>query len=214
MDRFRRDKSKLDRAMVDLNRAIKKLDRSTGANKTLQMSDVRERLDFNKGLLEDLNMQVRALPNRDVLSSDLRRHQFNLSEIEKSVSNMGGTSYGRSRTPEDREQLMRNDILKGRDRVNETGRLLNESVQIGLQSEEIGTAALDQLYTDREKLDNAEGVLDDVDNDINRARKKISIMGRRAITSNIILAFIILILISAICVIIFFKWIYPSIKHK
>eukprot|EP01125_Pyxidicula_operculata_P009632 TRINITY_DN3161_c1_g1_i1.p1 TRINITY_DN3161_c1_g1~~TRINITY_DN3161_c1_g1_i1.p1 ORF type:complete len:172 (-),score=38.58 TRINITY_DN3161_c1_g1_i1:111-626(-) len=109
------------------------------------------------------------------------------------------------------ESDQRKRILVGNQVLDNTSKHLSQTVQLAAETEEIGMVTIGRLKSDREKMEAANEELDEMDDNITKARKIITTMGRRVITNNLILGFIILLLVGAIGAVVYFKWVGPII---
>jgi len=106
----------------------------------------------------------------------------------------------------------RNQILSGQQVLEDSNERLLNSHRIAIETEAIGGEVLGDLYVQRQQLEKARDGLGTIDDNMTRSRKILSSMTRRIATNKLILAFIIVALFAANCLIIYFKWIRKLVQ--
>jgi len=106
-----------------------------------------------------------------------------------------------------REIDQRTHLLAGTEKVDQTGERLQSAHRIAIETEQIGASALQNLGSQRQTLESARDNLHGINDKVTQSRTILSAMGRRVITNKLILLFIIVLLLVAIGLIAYFKWI-------
>ncbi|OWZ13716.1 hypothetical protein PHMEG_00012914 [Phytophthora megakarya] len=97
------------------------------------------------------------------------------------------------------------------DRVDRTGRHLDEAQRTLAHTEAIAENVANNLMQQRNQLEHTELTVAQAQDDTDEAKSHIRRMACKAFTSRLLLAFIILVLVVAIILVSYFKW-YPKDK--
>lgn len=101
----------------------------------------------------------------------------------------------------------RQRLLDQTARVNASGDRIRQSRQTLAETEELGSEILGNLHRQRETIVHARDTLYEADDNIGTSRKVLVAMARRALTNKVIMGGVILVLIAAICLIVYYKFI-------
>ncbi|NP_001130596.1 Vesicle transport v-SNARE 13 [Zea mays] len=102
----------------------------------------------------------------------------------------------------------RSRLLRATERQNQTTDRLRDSHRTMLETEELGVSILHDLSQQRQSLLHAHDVLDEVDNNVGKSRRTIGGMMRRMDRNKWIIGLIIAVLVLAILVILYFKFVH------
>jgi len=100
----------------------------------------------------------------------------------------------------------RERLLSQTERLERTKTDLNSAIQTANQTVEVGIEVMANLDEQKGKMTGILGRLGHVNENLGRAKKIMTTMGRRVVTNKLIMAMIILVLLLAICLIIYFKF--------
>ncbi|KAL7720530.1 t-SNARE coiled-coil-like proteiny domain-containing protein [Entamoeba marina] len=89
--------------------------------------------------------------------------------------------------------------------------MLDEALSIGYDNEQIGVETHQILVEGREKLTGVNETLDNIDSNVDVADSKLRRMTFRLVTDKFVQIGIIVLLVLAIMLVIFLKWILPLI---
>lgn len=103
-------------------------------------------------------------------------------------------------------------MLEDRARLLGTSDLLEETNRSASEFHRMAYETMDELKRNREQLEKVDKNLDVIEEKTGMAQRVLSAMRRRVITNKLVLIFIILVLIAANILIIYFKWIRKSNK--
>jgi len=201
-----------------ITRQIQQIPNLTGEQKKSVLYSAEKNLDEAKQILQHMDLEIRSTPSasaKNQLSSKLRGYDTDLNKIQKDLKN------ARSAGPKDgaRSQLFeggsnedysskssdqRERLLAGNEKLNDSSAKLKRAQQTSLATEEVGASILNNLYGQRDTLNRTRDNLKAADDNVSRSRRIINIMGRRVSTNKLILAFIILILLGAIGLVLYF----------
>jgi len=102
---------------------------------------------------------------------------------------------------------VRSQILVGTQTLDESSERLVNTHRIAVETETIGENVLGEMNTQKQTLERARDNLSTIDDNVTKGRRILSSMSRRIATNKLILAFIILILLAANGLVIYFKWV-------
>lgn len=105
-------------------------------------------------------------------------------------------------TPNDQ----RNGLLNGNQILAETGDLLDDTLKVGLETEQIGGSTLNTLKEQRKQIQNIDSGVNDVDQNLNKANAILTTMDRRRLCMKCIMIVMIIVLIIAIIAVIGVKF--------
>lgn len=99
----------------------------------------------------------------------------------------------------------RERLLMSTDRLNQSSDRIKESRKTMLETEELGVSILEDLHQQRQSLLNANNTLHGVDENIGKSRKILTAMSRRMSRNKWIIGCIIVVLLIAIALVLYFK---------
>jgi len=106
-----------------------------------------------------------------------------------------------------KEVDQRRKLIENTGRVDESTQRLMNAHRIAIETEDIGASVVNELSSQKQTLLRTRDNLNLIDENMTRSRRILSAMSRRIITNNFILVGIILILLLAIILVSYFKWI-------
>jgi len=165
-----------------------------------------------------MDLEIRSTPSastKNQLNSKLKGYESDLTRIQrdfKSARSALAKDGGRgqlfegasnddysSKSTDQRERL-----LAGNEKLNDSSTKLKRAQQTAVETEDIGAGILNNLYGQRDTLNRTRDNLKAADDNLSRSRRLINVMGRRVSTNKLILAFIILVLLGAIGLVLYF----------
>lgn len=198
----------------DLHKAIEsliqtKLPRAQGESRKQLVSDINRRLDAAKMAINDMQREVDKAPNnlRPRLNPKLRACQSDLSTLKRLLENecsreqlMSG-GRGSSAPPDNRTKILRNTAA-----VDRTSAAIMRTEGLAAETEDIGNEITVELGQQREQLYRTRGMLDETDNALDKSRKHILNMARRAMTNKILLIVIIIVELGILGLCLYWKF--------
>jgi len=213
------DFSELERSLeTQISSVRKKIDLALYMNeeqRIKQKSTIEK--DMGKLTTTFITMQqtARNQPDASVLMIRVTRYRHEITELERDVSRVVPASAKKiEETFEAKKIDQRSRLLDGYDRIEATSNTLNETNAIAKETEQIGEGTLSELARHRHIIESGASEIDQIDNHVDRIRGVLGSMARRLITDKFILAFIIVLLVSAIAFVIGWKWIRPFVEKK
>jgi len=177
----------------------------TGKNKHQLVKEIDAEFDTAQDTIDQMSMVAKSTYGGQALTTKVNNFLEQMAKLRKETERFGKTSALHDK--------QRGQIMAGKAVVDQSSQRLNDTHRIALETEEIGSGALNRLVTDREKVVGALEEMEVVDGKVERTRTILTSMGRGIVTNKIILVFIILILIAAIGIITYVKWIAPLIIY-
>lgn len=203
------------RLIDEANRKIKSLGNLGGEKRKSESNEIDRILDDAKAILRKMGAAARNTPSkRSEYQMRIRRYDGEVSKLERAllmaVPNAGAETHGL----DEAEARQRNKLINGMNTIDKSSEALRRTERTGLETEEIGAAVLTDLHGQREKLENANNNLSNVDDNMNSAKKKLIALSLKIAGDKIILGVIIAVQCLTIFLIVFFKWLYPLIPKS
>jgi len=166
-----------------------------------------------------MDLEARSLPLgvKSPLLAKLREYKADLTKLKREVKQAYSSTEDEAMRVEllSRAELgegnsssasaQRDALLSATQRVRATGERITQGRQTLLETEELGVSILQDLHRQRETIVGARENLHDADDAVGRARKVLTSMSRRAVQNKLIMVGIIVMLIAAICVVLYLK---------
>ncbi|XP_033230432.1 vesicle transport through interaction with t-SNAREs homolog 1A [Belonocnema kinseyi] len=199
---------------ADITAKIGRISVLNGSEKRPFIQDVDRELEEAQELLEQMELEVRGVSGagRDRLRGRVESHRAELKRLtqefetakkpKSEIVDLGlEESWNNGITEEQRKRL-----LDASERVDRTGRTLQNGYRMVLETEEIGTQVLKDLHDQRETIQRSRGRLRDTDAELGRGSRLLSGMILRALQQRLILAVVTLVLISMGCFVIYYSF--------
>jgi len=209
MEAFLRYKDHFDNQANTINRKIGKIPDLVGEARKEAIREVDKLIIDAEGYISEMDLMKGRIPAQAARCDKIIRDSWALiTKMKRELARATTESPAYQRSPWESDTKsdagsMYSETLKMRE---ESSARLNNALRYGKQSEEIGEATLDELYTQRETLVRAKSTLDDIDSNMSRSRRIVLTMQRRVATNKLILVLIIIILMASIAIIIYFRW--------
>ncbi|KAL7094706.1 hypothetical protein ACP275_11G120300 [Erythranthe tilingii] len=190
-----------------------------GEQKKQKLSDIKNGLDQAEALIRKMDIEARGLqPNiRAVLLAKLREYKSDLNNLKSEIKRVETTNLNQAARDELLESGMADSLsvsANQKDRLKmSTGRLntssnrIRDSRKVMLETEELGVSLLHDLHQQRQSLLHTNNTMDGVDENIGKSRRIITNISRRMDRNKWVIGAIITVLIIAIFVVLYFKFI-------
>ncbi|CAA6662815.1 unnamed protein product [Spirodela intermedia] len=200
-----------------------------GEQKRQEVSGIKSGLEEAEELIRKMDLEARTLQAnmKAMLLAKLKEYKFDLNHLKNKVKTITSPNANQS----SREALLESGMAdtltvcliadsfiaqlsfadqKGRllvstERLNQSGERINEGRRMMLESEELGVSILQDLHQQRQSLLHAHNTLHGVDDNIGKGRKILTAMSRRINRNKWIIGSVILCLVIAIIIILYFK---------
>lgn len=199
---------------ADITAKISRIIISSGSEKRALVQDVDRQIEEAQELLEQMELEVRGMSGvvRDRLRGRVESHRVELKRLtqdffsakkpkDESVDLGGEETWDNSVTEDQRRRL-----LDASDRIDSTGRTLQNGYRMILETEEIGSQVLKDLSDQRETIQRSRGRLRETDAELGRGSRLLTSMIVRALQQRIVLALVALVLIIVACFVIYYSF--------
>ncbi|OIW12465.1 hypothetical protein TanjilG_04214 [Lupinus angustifolius] len=188
-----------------------------GEQKKQKVSEVKAGLDEAEALIRKMDLEARSLqPNiRAVLLAKLREYKSDLNNLKNEVKKIVSGNINPSARDELLESGMadaltasadqKTRLMTSTDRLNKTSDRVKDSRRTMLETEELGVSILHDLHSQRQSLLHAHNTLHGVDDNIGKSKKILTNISRRMNRNKWIISSIVLALVVAIALILYFK---------
>eukprot|EP00026_Physarum_polycephalum_P015451 Phypoly_transcript_16141.p1 GENE.Phypoly_transcript_16141~~Phypoly_transcript_16141.p1 ORF type:complete len:222 (+),score=32.78 Phypoly_transcript_16141:105-770(+) len=201
-------------------RKINSLPNFAGERKKVAIRETEKEIEDAETLIRQMDQEINATnnnPMRARLQPKVKGYQADMQKARRELqraatqasnaTNRDDLFSGASQDYQVQFLDQRTSILAGNDRLGQTSDRLQNAHRIAVQNETIGSNVLGELHGQRQQIIRATNKLDEVDDHVRTSRTILTGMARRVATNKMILAFIILMLLAAIGLIIYLKWI-------
>ncbi|KAK1665179.1 hypothetical protein QYE76_053338 [Lolium multiflorum] len=183
-------------------------------------SEIKSGIDGAEALIRKMDLEARNLqPSvRAGLLAKLREYKSDLNNLKGTLKRIttGNAQQGA------REELLesgmadtlvvsadqRSRLLRTTERQNKTTDRIKDSHRTMLETEELGVSIMHDLHQQRQSLLHANDTLHSVDDNIGKSRKIMGAMVRRMDRNKWIIGLIITLLVLAILVVLYFKFVH------
>jgi len=217
MANFERYEEEFKQIITTTQRNIGLLPNLAGEKKKMVIKESEKELEEAESLLKQMEIDANNSTSRLKLQQIIKGYQGDVQrmkrELQKSSSAVSQSMMrndllaGGSQDYQVQYMDQRQALLAGTDKLNTTTNRVANAHRVALETENIGTNVLGDLYDQRQKLQRANDKLDNVNDDMKQSRSILSGMARRVATNKLILAIIIVMLMGIIGMIIYMKWI-------
>uniref|UniRef100_A0ACD5VEB8 Uncharacterized protein n=1 Tax=Avena sativa TaxID=4498 RepID=A0ACD5VEB8_AVESA len=183
-------------------------------------SEIKSGIDGAEALIRKMDLEARNLqPSlRAGLLAKLREYKSDLNNLKgtlKRITTGNGQQGAREELLESLKCRMQNlsadqrsRLLRTSERQNQTTDRIKDGHRKMLETEELGVSIMHDLHQQRQSLLHANDTLHSVDDNIGKSRKIMGAMVRRMDRNKWIIGLIITLLVLAILVILYFKFVH------
>ncbi|XP_011173522.1 vesicle transport through interaction with t-SNAREs homolog 1A [Solenopsis invicta] len=199
---------------ADITAKIGRIRIQSGGEKRAFVQDVDRQIEEAQELLEQMELEVRGMSGaaRDRLRgrveshrAELKRltHEFQMAKKPKEdvMEITVEESWDNNVTEDQRKRL-----LDASEKIERSGRTLQNGYRMALETEEIGSQVLKELHEQRETIQRSRGKLRETDAELGRGSRLLSGMIFRSLQQRIILAGVALVLIIVACIVIYYSF--------
>ncbi|KAH0950893.1 hypothetical protein HN011_000316 [Eciton burchellii] len=199
---------------ADVTAKIGRIRIQSGGEKRAFIQDVDRQIEEAQELLEQMELEVRGMNGtaRDRLRGRVESHRAELKRLtqefqmakkpkEDIIEITLEESWDNNVTEDQRKRL-----LDTSERIERSGRTLQNGYRMVLETEEIGSQVLKELHEQRETIQRSRGRLRETDAELGRGSRLLSGMIFRSFQQKIILAAVALVLIIVTCIVIYYSF--------
>ncbi|XP_031836027.1 vesicle transport through interaction with t-SNAREs 1a [Nomia melanderi] len=199
---------------ADITAKIGRISTQSDSEKRAFVQDVDRQIEEAQELLEQMDLEVREVnsASRDRLRGQVKSHRAELKRLtqefqlakkpkEDIIEISREDSWDSSITEDQKKRL-----LDSSERIERSGRTLQNGYRMVLETEEIGSQVLMELHNQRETIQRGRGRLRETDAELGRGSRLLSGMIFRNLQQRIILAGVALTLIIVGCVVVYYSF--------
>lgn len=179
----------------------------TSLNQESSISDIKHGITQSENLLKTMEREILNLPQQQatLYGPRIKRHQDNLLSARKSLRDIeyqrGKTDLMGGKKEDTREHLIgSNEILQN------SGEALERIQKLGTDAEDLGYDSMNHLKRQRLTIQNINDKTNDVSHNVAVAGRTITEMNSRRLWMKFMMYGIIFLLIGAICIILYIKF--------
>ncbi|XP_057443141.1 vesicle transport v-SNARE 13-like [Lotus japonicus] len=188
-----------------------------GEQKKQKLSEIKAGLDDADALVRKMDLEARSLqPSmKATLLVKLRDYKNDLTSLKNDIKRISSANVSLTARDELLESgradslAVSNDqrgrLLMSTERLNQSTDRIKDSRKTMLETEELGVSILQDLHQQRQSLLHAHTTLHGVDDNISRSKKILSAMSRRMSRNKWIVGSLMIALVLAIVLILYFK---------
>ncbi|XP_017891798.1 vesicle transport through interaction with t-SNAREs homolog 1A [Ceratina calcarata] len=198
---------------ADITAKIGKI-RTQNDEKRQLIQDVDRQIEEAQELLEQMELEVRGVnsSSRDRLRGRVESHRAELKRLtqefqlakkprdDSSIEITREDSWENSITEDQKKRL-----LDTSERIDRTGRTLQNGYRMVLETEEIGSEVLKELHVQRETIQRGRTKLRETDAELGRGSRLLSGMIFRSLQQRFVLAAVALTLIIVACIVMYYS---------
>jgi len=197
---------------------IGNIDNAHGAEKKSIISATERQLDEAQELLEQMDLEVRELPNADrgKLMGRMKSYQNEFNRLETQVKNAKTSNVQKFREElfhlegnGDLESDQRTRLLDNTERLENSSRKLEIGYKVATDTQKIGEDILNNLSRDRETLERSRQRLREGDASLGKSSRILTAMARR-IVQNRAITFAVLFIIGIVMIVV----VYLAVTKK
>ncbi|XVE91543.1 hypothetical protein REPUB_Repub01dG0018800 [Reevesia pubescens] len=185
--------------------------------KKQKFSEINSGIDEADVLIRKMDLEARSLQPgiKATLLAKLREYKADLNKLKREFKRISSPNANQAAHDELLESGMadthsvsaeqRERLSMSVERVNQSSERIKESRRTILETEELGVSILEDLHQQRQTLLHAHNKLSDVDNAIDKSKKVLTTMSRRITKNKWIVVSIIVALVLAIILILYYK---------
>ncbi|XP_073011083.1 vesicle transport v-SNARE 11-like [Typha latifolia] len=188
-----------------------------GEKKKQKVQEIKTGLDDAETLIRKMDLEARSLqPSiRAGLLAKLREYKSDLNNLKSELKRITTANSAQATREELLESGMANTLamssdqrgrlLMSTERLNQSTDRIKEGRRTMLETEELGVSILQDLHQQRQSLLHANNTLHGVDDYVGKSKKILSAMSRRMDRNKWIIGGVIVVLVLAILLILYFK---------
>lgn len=204
---------------ADISNQLRSASRKSGESKKATLQAIAKKLDIAEQNVRNMETETYSVPSnvREQLKVRLNNYKRDLAKLKQDherenksggradlLSGRGGLDGGLD-DDENMSNQQRQRVLQSTSKLNDTSARLDHIMRLNAENEQMGADVLNNLQLQREQIIRSKENLDATNTSLTRSNRTIGRMMRRVITNKIIIAIIILVLLAAIGLILYFK---------
>ncbi|PKA61190.1 Vesicle transport v-SNARE 13 [Apostasia shenzhenica] len=191
-----------------------------GEQKKQTVSEIKAGIEDAENLIRKMDLEARSLqPSvKAALLAKLREYKSDLNNLKSEVKRITSPNAKIAAREDLLESGMadtlavsadqRGRLLMSTERLNQSSERIKDGRRTMLETEELGVSILQDLHQQRQSLLHAHNTLHGVDENIGKSKRTLTFMSRRMDRNKWIIGCIIIVLVLAILLVLYFKFIH------
>ncbi|XP_014786813.1 vesicle transport through interaction with t-SNAREs homolog 1A isoform X1 [Octopus bimaculoides] len=190
---------------ADITHLIGKITLSHGVEKQGHVRQVEKLFEEASELLEQMDLEVKEQPGKDrqKYQTRVRSYKTELSKLQTDVrrAKLGLDSKDDCMLDDHHDaEDQRTRLLENTERLERSGRKLDHGYHTAVETEQIGSAILENLHSQRQTINRSRARVDEMNTALGKSSRLLTGMMKRIIHNRIMLVVIGLIMVISICV--------------
>ncbi|XP_058949132.1 vesicle transport through interaction with t-SNAREs homolog 1A [Pocillopora verrucosa] len=212
-DLFNHHEQQFGNLSAEITARICKIPNLHGSAKKSAVTDVERCFDEARELIEQMELEVREVTGEEktkltnrlkAYTNEMKRFDQDLKKAKVAFSDQEGRHELLSGEDSHNSEDQRARLLDNTERVERSGRQLDEGYRMCVETEQIGVDIMDNLHRDREVIERARERTRATDKNLSKSSRILTGMMRRIIQNRIIMAVICLAILGVIGLIIYY----------
>lgn len=212
-DLFNHHEQQFGNLSAEITARICKIPNLHGSAKKSAVTDVERCFDEARELIEQMELEVREVTGEEktkltnrlkAYTNEMKRFDQDLKKAKVAFSDQEGRHELFSGEDSHNSEDQRARLLDNTERVERSGRQLDEGYRMCVETEQIGVDIMDNLHRDREVIERARERTRATDKNLSKSSRILTGMMRRIIQNRIIMAVICLAILGVIGLIIYY----------
>lgn len=198
---------------AEITARICKIPNLHGSAKKSAVSDVERCFDEARELIEQMELEAREVTGEEKVklanrlkaySNEMKRFDQDLKKARVAFSDQEGRNELLGGEDSHSSEDQRARLLDNTERVDRSGRQLEEGYRMCVETEQIGVDIMNDLHRDREVIERARDRTRATDKNLSKSSRILTGMMRRIIQNRIIMAVICLAILGVIGLVIYY----------
>jgi len=212
-DLFNHYEQQFGNISAEITARICKIPNLHGSAKQSAVSDVERCFDEARELIEQMELEVREVSGEEksklghrlkAYNNEMQRFEQDLKKARVAFSDQEGRNELLGGEDSHSSEDQRARLLDNTERVERSGRQLEEGYKMCVETEQIGVDIMNNLHRDREVIERARERTRGTDKNLSKSSRILTGMMRRIIQNRIIMAVICLAILGVIGLIIYY----------
>ncbi|XP_068706250.1 vesicle transport through interaction with t-SNAREs homolog 1A-like [Montipora foliosa] len=212
-DLFNHYEQQFGNISAEITARICKIPNLHGTSKKAAITDVQRCLDEARELIEQMELEVREVSGEEksklghrlkAYKNEMERFEQDLKKARVALSDQEGRNELLGGEDSHSSEDQRARLLDNTERLERSGRHLEEGYKMCVETEQIGVDIMNNLQRDREVIERARDRTRQTDKNLSKSSRILTGMMRRVIQNRIIMAIICLAILGIIGLVIYF----------
>ncbi|XP_055332026.1 vesicle transport through interaction with t-SNAREs homolog 1A-like [Paramacrobiotus metropolitanus] len=182
----------------------------SGGERRLTIREVERSFEECRELFEQMELEIRALTGEERAKhlNRLQSYKQQVNTLQQDLKELKNPKLADAHFQDavvdvsDQRALLLERVQDSSDHLDRATRTLDQGYRVALETEQIGASVLNNLNTQRETLNKARSRMNDMEEDLGRSSRILTVMIRRVVQNRVLVVGIVavLLIIIGICV--------------